>query len=81
MMPAKENHSMTTSQEWAERLPTYVAGREFVTNLEARLTRVRAARMADKTRFKPHPLGDGYLTRDERWMEVIWAIERRIAAA
>ena len=72
---------MTTSDEWAERLAGFVPRDTPPTNIEARLTRVRALRMADKNRFKPNPRGDGYLTRDERWMEVIWAIERRIAAA
>lgn len=32
---------------------------------------INAAMLRDKDRFKPNPLGDGYLTRAERWFEVL----------
>jgi len=49
--------------------------------LEQRLSRVRVMRMADKNRFRPNPNGDGYLTREERWNELIWSIERKLKLA
>lgn len=52
-----------------------------MTTLHRRLERVRAARMADAARYLPNPRGDGYLTRNERWLELIWAIESRIGKA
>ena len=36
-----------------------------------RMSKIRTAMERDKDRFRPNPLGDGYLTRSERWMEVI----------
>lgn len=75
---------MTTSQEWAERFEGFIPRERSninVPHLERRLTRVRAMRMADKNRFKPNPNGDGYLTREERWNELIWAIEAKIISA
>lgn len=32
--------------------------------------RIRIAMANDKTRFRPNPYGAGYLTRNERWLEV-----------
>jgi hypothetical protein len=42
--------------------------------LATRYVRVCEARLADKSRMQPNPNGDGYLTREERWNEVIHRI-------
>ena len=47
-------------------------------NLLDRYERVRRMEHADKERFKPNPLGPGYLTRYERYTEVFRELKRRI---
>jgi hypothetical protein len=49
-----------------------------VKNTLKRLQWVAVAQMADKNRFKRSPLGEGYLTRQERWNEVRWELHRRL---
>lgn len=44
--------------------------------LAQHLKRAYAGQKADVNRFKPNPLGPGYLTRNERWNEVIRTYER-----
>ncbi len=50
------------------------------TRLCQRLARVEKMQVADRTRFQPNPLGPGYLTRNERYQEVIWELRRQIEA-
>lgn len=50
-----------------------------MTNLQKRLVRLSEIAARDVNRFKPNPLGAGYLTRSERYNELRWEIERRIA--
>jgi hypothetical protein len=45
-----------------------------------RLVRVERLQVKDANRFKPNPLGAGFLTRNERYLEVIWEIRRQIEA-
>ncbi len=44
--------------------------------LAQHLKRAYAGQTADVNRFKPNPRGPGYLTRNERWSEVIRTYER-----
>ncbi len=46
--------------------------------LQARLDRVRAMEAADPNTFKPNPLGPGYLTRRERYTELLRELKRLI---
>ena len=46
-----------------------------IKTLEKRYERVLKMQRNDKARFKPNPRGDGYLTRDERYQEILWQIE------
>ena len=52
--------------------------------LFARQERVRQMCAADTKRFQPNPLGAGYLTRNDRYNELLWQltpeVEKRIAA-
>ena len=50
-------------------------------NLNARLDRVRAIEARDTNRFAPNPLGPGFLTRRDRYNEVIWELKRRLRQA
>lgn len=43
-------------------------------------SKIVSAKNADASRHKPNPLGQGYLTRNERWNEVIRYTESREAA-
>ncbi|MGO9171994.1 MAG: hypothetical protein ACLP7P_08530 [Rhodomicrobium sp.] len=43
--------------------------------LELRYERILRMQREDKNRFKPNPRGEGYLTRNERYQELIWQIE------
>lgn len=43
--------------------------------LERRYAKILAMRAADHNRYKPNPLGSGYLTRSERYLELLWRIE------
>ena len=61
---------MTTSTDLQER---YL-------RLDQRHTRIHRAMLRDRNRFLPNPRGDGYVTRAERWWEVLWALERRMNA-
>lgn len=47
----------------------------------ARIERVRAMQKADPNQFAPNPLGPQYLTRRERYLEVIRELERRLRNA
>lgn len=42
--------------------------------LASRYWRVIALKNADTKRFQPNPLGDGFLTRNERYNELLWRI-------
>lgn len=46
--------------------------------LTRRLDRVLWIQRRDVNRFKPSPLGPGFLTRQERYLELIWEIERQL---
>lgn len=48
--------------------------------LAQHLKRAYAGQQADADRFKPNPLGPGYLTRNERWNEVIRTYEHEFLA-
>ncbi len=50
-------------------------------NTQARLDRVRAIEARDANRFAPNPRGHGFLTRRERYNEVIWELKRRLRQA
>ena len=50
-------------------------------NLHKRLDRVRAMEARDPSRFAPNPLGPGYLTRRERYNELVWELKRRMRRA
>lgn len=50
-------------------------------NTHARLDRVRAIEARDAQRFAPNPRGPGFLTRRERYNEVIWELKRRLRQA
>lgn len=50
-------------------------------NTQARLDRVRAIEARDTNRFAPNPRGPGFLTRRERYKEVIWELKRRLRQA
>lgn len=43
--------------------------------LEKRYERVLKMKQGDKNRFRPNPLGEDYLTRNERYNELLWEIE------
>ena len=45
-------------------------------HLERRYDKIVAMRKADPERLKPNPLGPGFLTRDERYCELLLLIER-----
>lgn len=49
-------------------------------HLTQRLARVERLQRTDLHRFKTSPFGDGYLTRQERYLELIWELKRQIAA-
>ena len=51
--------------------PQYVSD----TALDRRWTRVTELKRADPRRFQPNPLGPGYLTRIERYNEMLDLIE------
>ena len=46
-----------------------------IKTLEKRYERVLKMRRNDKGRFRPNPRGDGCLTRNERYQEILWQIE------
>lgn len=46
--------------------------------LMKRYDRIRSMKMADRNRFKPNPRGDEYLTREERYNELLWLLEPAI---
>lgn len=46
--------------------------------LERRYERVLDLQRSDPLRFLPNPLGPGYLTRQERYSEIIWTLEREL---
>jgi hypothetical protein len=46
-----------------------------IKTLEKRYERVLKMQRNDKARFKPNSRGDGYLTRNERYQELLWQIE------
>ena len=50
-------------------------------NTQKRLDRVRAIEARDTNRFAPNPLGPGFLTRRDRYNEVIWELKRRLRQA
>lgn len=50
-------------------------------NTQARLDRVRAIEARDTKRFAPNPRGPGFLTRRERYNEVLWELKRRLRQA
>jgi hypothetical protein len=50
-------------------------------NTAKRLERVRAMEARDTNKFRPNPLGAGFLTRRERYSEVIWELQRRLRNA
>ena len=50
-------------------------------NLNARLDRVRAIEVRDTNRFAPNPLGPGFLTRRERYNELLSELKRRLRRA
>lgn len=50
-------------------------------NIQARLDRVRAIEARDPQRFAPNPHGPGFLTRRERYNEVLWELKRRLRQA
>jgi hypothetical protein len=50
-------------------------------NLQKRLDRVRAIEARDPKRFSPNPLGPGFLTRRERYNEILWELKRRLRQA
>ena len=50
-------------------------------NTEKRLERVRAIEARDTNRFAPNPLGPGFLTRRERYNEVLHELKRRLRQA
>ena len=52
----------------------------MIDRLLKRLARVREMEANDPKRFAPNPLGPGFLTRRDRYRELIWEIERRIGA-
>lgn len=43
--------------------------------LQNRYEKILKMQSTDKNRFKQNALGDGYLTRNERYMELRWQIE------
>ena len=49
--------------------------------LYARIERVRAMQKRDPNQWAPNPLGPEYLTRRERYLEIIRELERRIRNA
>jgi hypothetical protein len=48
--------------------------------LEKRYEKILAMKQADKNRFRQNPLGEGYLTRNERYNELLWSIEPELRA-
>lgn len=46
--------------------------------LKRRYERILRMQCEDKNRFKPNPRGEGYLTRNERYNELFWEIEREL---
>lgn len=62
--------------------PTIVtARRDRVTVLRSRLQAARLAYLADPRKNEPNPLGPEYLTRGERWREVLWGLQARLEVA
>lgn len=52
-----------------------------IDTIEKRLDRIRQIEARDTKRFAPNPLGPGFLTRRERYNEVIWELKRRLRQA
>lgn len=52
-----------------------------IENTERRLERVRSIEARDPNRFSPNPNGAGFLTRRERYSEVIRELKRRLRKA
>jgi hypothetical protein len=52
-----------------------------IDTIEKRLDRIRQIEARDPNRFAPNPLGPGFLTRRERYNEVIWELKRRLRVA
>lgn len=50
-------------------------------NLTDRLERIRAIEARDTKRFASNPLGAGFLTRRERYNELLWEVKRRMRRA
>lgn len=46
-----------------------------------RIERVRAMQKNDPNQFAQNPLGPQYLTRRERYLEILWELERRLRKA
>lgn len=60
-------------------MTAYTELQAYYLRLDHRIHRIRRAMLRDRTRFQPNPIGAGYLTRAERWMEVIWEYEARMS--
>jgi len=43
--------------------------------LDRRYTRIVEMMRTDPNRFKPNPLGDGFLNRNDRYWELLYVIE------
>ena len=50
-------------------------------NIAARLKRLRAIERNDTDKFRPNPLGPGFITRYQRYTECYRELNRRLAAA
>lgn len=52
-------------------------------NTQARMDRVRAIEARDTQRFAPNPRGPGpgFLTRRDRYNEILWELKRRLRMA
>jgi hypothetical protein len=46
-----------------------------INTLEKRYERVLKMQRDNKGHFRPNPRGDGYLTRNDRYREILWQIE------
>jgi len=52
-----------------------------IDNTHRRIDRLRAIEARDRKRFRPNPLGPGFLTRRERYNELFWELKRRLRKA